>query len=167
MGIMRWSLYNALKQSYNAVALTYGYITKNIRIINELPKEHRIDAFCIAGNVEAKRTQKYYKIRQVRKKKRSLHEAVARKGRKEPNITAKRNKKNTKHIQHKGLRWCLWDKVKVDRQIGFITGFTGNMVYVQNIEGNYIQTSTKYKQISIDNIHLVGRNNNWVCHQAS
>ena len=168
MGIMRWSLYNNLKQLYNDVELTYGYITKNTRIINDLPKEHRIDAFCIARNMEAKRSKKYYKIRQVRKKKRSLHEAVARKGRKGPNIAAKRNKKNTKHIKHKkGLNWCLWDKIKVENQIGYITGFTGNMVYVQDIEGRYIRISTKYKQISINNIKLVGRNNNWICNEAT
>jgi N6-L-threonylcarbamoyladenine synthase len=167
MGIMRWSLYNMLKQLYTAVELTYGYITKNTRIINALPKEHRIDAFCITGNIKAGRSEKYYKIRQVRKKKRSLHEAVARKGRKEPNTTAKRNKKNTKHIQHKGLCWCLWDKVRVAGQIGYITGFTGNMVYVQDIEGNYIRTSTKYKQMATDNIKLIERNNNWVSHHVS
>ncbi len=60
MGIMRWSLYNALKQLYNNVELTYGYITKNTRISNNLPKEHRIDAYCIAGNMEARRLEKYY-----------------------------------------------------------------------------------------------------------
>ncbi len=167
MGIMRWALYNELKQSYNSVELTYGYITKNTRITNNLPKEHRLDAYCIAGNVEAGRLEKYYKIRQVRKKKRSLHEAVARKGRKGPNTAAKRNRKNTKEIKHKGLSRCLWDKVEVGAQIGFITGFTGNMVYVQDIEGNYIQVSTKYKQISLDYIKPVSRNNNWVCHEAA
>ncbi len=110
---------------------------------------------------------RYFKIRQVRKKKRSLHEAVARKGRKGANTAAKRNKKNTKQIQHKGLSWCLWDKIKVEGQIGFITGFTGNMVYVQDIEGNYIQVSTKYKQISLNDMELVSRNNNWICHEAA
>jgi N6-L-threonylcarbamoyladenine synthase len=47
MGIMRWSLYNTLKQLYNSVELTYGYITKNTRISNNLPKEHRIDAIAL------------------------------------------------------------------------------------------------------------------------
>lgn len=39
-----------------------------------------------------------YYIKQVRKKKRSLHEEIPRKGRKEPNRKAKRNSKNTKEI---------------------------------------------------------------------
>lgn len=30
--------------------MTYGYITKNTRIKNNLPKEHYIDALCISGN---------------------------------------------------------------------------------------------------------------------
>jgi N6-L-threonylcarbamoyladenine synthase len=67
----------------------------------------------------------------------------------------------------KGLSCCLWDKIKVEGQIGFITGFTGNMVYVQDIEGNYIQVSTKYKQISLNDVKLVSRNNNWICNEAA
>ena len=50
MGIMRWAFYNKLKEAYPDVNLTYGYITKNIRIINNLPKEHYVDARCISGN---------------------------------------------------------------------------------------------------------------------
>ena len=84
------------------------------------------------------------------------------KGRNKSNITAKRNEKNTKQIMHKGECWCMWDKVKIGDQTGFISGFTGNMVYVQDIEGNYIQVSAKYKQVSTNNIKLISRNNNWI-----
>ncbi|KZL92800.1 RNA-guided endonuclease IscB [Clostridium magnum] len=162
MGIMRWSFYNKLKELYSNVNLTYGYITKNTRITNNLPKEHRIDALCITGNSTVKRLDNWYLIKQVRKKKRSLHEAIARKGRKEPNITSKRNSKNTKEIISKGKKWCLFDKVKIGSNTGFVSGFTGNMVYVQDIEGNYLQVSPKYKQISTDNVSLISRNNNWI-----
>jgi len=159
---MRWSFYNKLKELYSNVDLTYGYITKNTRITNNLPKEHRIDALCITGNSTVKRLDNWYFMKQVRKKKRSLHEAIARKGRKEPNITSKRNSKNTKEIISKGKKWCLFDKVKIGPNTGFISGFTGNMVYVQDIEGNYLQVSPKYKQISTDNVRLISRNNNWI-----
>jgi hypothetical protein len=54
MGIMRWAFYNKLKEIYSNVKITYGYITKNTRITNDLPKEHRIDAYCISGNIKAK-----------------------------------------------------------------------------------------------------------------
>jgi N6-L-threonylcarbamoyladenine synthase len=167
MGIMRWSFYNKLKILYPNVSLTYGYITKNTRIRNNLQKSHHIDALCITGNPLVKQLGYYYAIKQVRKKKRSLHEAVPRKGRKHPNTSAKRNGKNTKQIKHKGLTWCLWDKVKVNSNIGYISGFSGNMVYIQDYEGNYLQISEKYKQISIDKISLVNRNNNWICQLVS
>ena len=39
MGIMRWTFYNRLKEMYPNVKMTYGYITKNTRITNNLPKE--------------------------------------------------------------------------------------------------------------------------------
>lgn len=48
MGVMRWAFYNKLKEIYPNVSLTYGYITKNTRIENNLPKEHYIDARCIS-----------------------------------------------------------------------------------------------------------------------
>ncbi len=40
MGIMRWTVYNRLKEMYPNIRLTYGYITKNSRIENNLPKSH-------------------------------------------------------------------------------------------------------------------------------
>ena len=54
MGIMRWTLYEKLKEQYPNVKTTYGYITKNTRVHNELPKEHRIDALCITLKSESK-----------------------------------------------------------------------------------------------------------------
>lgn len=110
-----------------------------------------------------------YYIKQVRKKKRSLHEEIPRKGRKEPNRKAKRNSKNTKEIIVKEKKWCLWDKVYIPEinKIGFISGFTGNWVYVQDIQGNYLQTTSKYKQISTEKIRLVYRNNNWITDSSS
>lgn len=50
MGIMRWKLYDILKSKYSNVELTYGYITKNIRIRNNLEKTHCVDARCISNN---------------------------------------------------------------------------------------------------------------------
>lgn len=167
MGIMRWSVYNKIKELYPNVELTYGYITKNTRITNKLDKTHRIDALCISKNTQSKQLGHMLTVNQVRKKKRSLHEAIPRKGRKEPNITAKRNNKNTKEILYKGKKWCLWDRVKVGEDTGFISGFTGAMAYIQDIEGKYLQVSPKYKQISVDNIKLISRNNNWLCQEVS
>ena len=53
MGIMRWAFYERLKAIYPDISMTYGYITKNTRIENNLPKDHYIDARCISGNPSA------------------------------------------------------------------------------------------------------------------
>ena len=59
MGIMRWAFYNKLKEIYPNVSLTYGYITKNIRIRNSLSKEHYIDARCISVNQKQYQMARY------------------------------------------------------------------------------------------------------------
>ena len=97
-------------------------------------------------------------IRQFRKKKRSLHEATARKGRRALNKTQKRNSKNTPY--HKGF--YLNDKVLVLDNIGYITGFSNNSAYIKDINNNYIMLPNKsYKHIGITNIKLINHNNNW------
>lgn len=44
MGIMRWAFYNRLKKQYGNVLMTFGYLTKNMRIENGLEKDHCVDA---------------------------------------------------------------------------------------------------------------------------
>ena len=80
MGIMRWAFYNKLKELYSNVHLTYGYITKNTRIKNNIAKTHTADAYCIAGNVKAKRLNYEYLRKQVRRHNRKLHREVPAKG---------------------------------------------------------------------------------------
>ena len=95
----------------------------------------------------------------VRKKKRSLHEAIPRKGRKAPNRTAKRNSKNTKHL--KGI--FLGDTVSAFGKRGYVSGFTGTSgFYVKTIGGEYItKPGRTYKQVSYKDITFVCHNNNW------
>lgn len=80
MGIMRWAFYNKLKELYSGVHLTYGYITKNTRIKNNIAKTHTADAYCIAGNIKAKRLDYEYFRKQVRRHNRKLHREVPAKG---------------------------------------------------------------------------------------
>lgn len=80
MGIMRWAFYNRLKELYSDVHLTYGYITKNTRIKNNIAKTHTADAYCIAGNIKAKRLDYEYFRKQVRRHNRKLHREVPAKG---------------------------------------------------------------------------------------
>ncbi|WP_230322539.1 MULTISPECIES: hypothetical protein [Bacillus] len=43
-----------------------------------------------------------------------------------------------------------------------MTGFTGKMVYVQNIHGQYIQNPSKsYKQVKMSDMERIHHTNNW------
>ncbi len=80
MGVMRWSFYNALKEIYPNVKMTYGYITKNTRIENNLPKTHYVDARCISGNPNAKPVGYHFLQKKVRCHNRQIHKFTILKG---------------------------------------------------------------------------------------
>ena len=80
MGIMRWSFYKRLKKEYPNVSMTFGYITKNTRITNNLPKEHYVDARCISGHPQAKPMGYYFYQKKVRCQNRQIHKANFLKG---------------------------------------------------------------------------------------
>lgn len=112
MGIMRWAFYGKLKQLYKAVSLTYGYITKNTRITNQLEKSHRVDARCIANVPLAIPAKQYYTIRKVRCHNRQIHKA---------NILKGGNRKlNQAQFEVKGFR--LFDKVVYNGKEYFVFG---------------------------------------------
>ena len=112
MGIMRWSFYNRLKELYPIVNLTYGYITKNTRISNSLPKEHRIDALCISGNLMVKRLDYFYFSKKVRCHNRQIHKANILKG--------DVKKLNQAQFEVKGFR--LFDKIQYQGKLYYIFG---------------------------------------------
>ena len=56
MSILRWKIIDKLKELGNTVNVTYGYITKSVRIALKLDKSHNNDAFCIAGGNWQERT---------------------------------------------------------------------------------------------------------------
>lgn len=112
MGIMRWSFYNKLKKLYPVVSLTYGYITKNTRITNNLPKEHRIDALCISGNPMVKRLGYFYFFKKVRCHNRQIHKAKILKG--------GVKKLNQAQFEVKGFR--LFDKIQYQGKRYYIFG---------------------------------------------
>ena len=80
MGIMRWAFYKRLKKEYPNVSMTFGYITKNARITNNLPKEHYVDARCISGHPQAKPMGYYFYQKKVRCQNRQIHKANFLKG---------------------------------------------------------------------------------------
>lgn len=139
--------------------IVYGSWTTPKRKELGLEKEHYNDALVISG-IETGFVDNcgIFKVKQFRKKKRSLHEAIPRKGRKEPNRNAKRNRKNTPYSNG----FYLNDKVKIFDKIGWISGFCSGGCYVKDIDDNYITIPNKnYKQVGFSNLELLCHNNNW------
>ena len=140
MGIMRWTFYNRLKEIYPNVEMTYGYITKNTRITNGLPKEHRVDARCISGNPLAKELDSWYFIKQTRKHNRQIHKANILKGGKK--------KLNQAIYEVKGFR--LFDKVECNGRKCFIFGRrTSGYFDLRDLKGNIIHRSASYKKLKL------------------
>ena len=151
MGIMRWAFYNKLKELYQNVNLTYGYITKNTRIKNNLPKEHYIDARCISGNPLAMVTGEVFYYRKVRCHNRQIHKVNFRKG----GI----RKKNQAPYVVKEFR--LYDYVQWKGTKCFIFGrrTTGRMD-LRLLDGTHINASVGFK-----NIKLLSMRKNYLCEQ--
>lgn len=112
MGIMRWSFYKRLKNLYPNVSMTFGYITKNVRITNELQKEHYIDARCISGNPLAKPLGYFFYQKKVRCQNRQIHKSNILKG--------GRKKLNQAPFLVKGFR--LFDLVEYQKELYYIFG---------------------------------------------
>lgn len=155
MNTLRLRVFN----KYPNASITYGSTTVTRRKELGLEKTHYNDAIAISGIEDiGSNTDNIFKIKQFRKKKRSLHEATARKGRKTQNTTQKRNSKNTKY--QKG--YYLNDKVIAFGKVGFISGFTSGGCYIKDIERNYITIPDKtYKQVSFKHLEFICHNNNW------
>jgi len=140
MGIMRWAFYNKLKELYLNVNMTYGYITKNTRIVNNLPKTHYIDAYCIAGNLKAIHSDVYYYQKKVRCHNRQIHKANILKG----------NKKKLNQAPYIVKDFRLFDKVKYNGIECFITARrqTGYFV-LKTLDGAVIHKSAKVKELTL------------------
>ena len=140
MGIMRWAFYNKLKTMYPNVSLTYGYITKNIRINNNLPKDHYIDARCISGHPLATPLNYVYYQKKVRCHNRQIHKNTFLKG----GI----RKRNQAPYVVKGFR--LFDKVLYQKQECFIFGrrSTGYMD-LRLLDGTRINPSASFKKLKL------------------
>lgn len=151
MGIMRWAFYNKLKEIYPNVSLTYGYITKNTRIENGLPKDHYIDARCISGNPNAISNGEVFYYKKVRCHNRQIYKAKILKG----GI----KKRNQAPYEVMGFR--LYDKVSWKGIKCFIFGrrSTGRMD-LRLLDGIKVNASVGYK-----NIRLLNKRGNYLVEQ--
>ena len=150
MGIMRWSLYNKLKETYNIpVQMTYGYITKNTRIKYKLDKTHRIDALCISGNPTAKQLDYIYYQRKIRCHNRQIHKCTINKG--------GTRKLNQLPYIVKGFR--LFDKVKYNNKEYYIHGRRSKGSFVlKTLTGETLEiTPSKIKLINKQHSYLIER----------
>lgn len=140
MGIMRWTFYDKLKETYPNVSLTYGYITKNTRIESGLSKDHYIDARCISGNPKAVSDGTVYYQKKVRCHNRQIHKHTILKG--------GNRKRNQAPYEVMGFR--LYDKVKWKAQNCFIFGrrSTGRMD-LRSLDGTKINASVGYKNLRL------------------
>lgn len=137
MGIMRWAFYNELKERYGVkgipVSMTYGYITKNTRIENGLPKAHYIDARCISSNPQAISDGTVYFQKKVRCHNRQIHKCTIKKGGIRP--------KNQSEYIIKGFR--LYDKVQYQGKEYFIFGKrTSGFFDIRTLDGNKVNNGS-------------------------
>ena len=141
MGIMRLAFYNVLKEKHQNVALTYGYITKNTRIKNNLPKDHYIDARCISGNPQATPLGYVYYQKKVRCHNRQTHKNTILKG------GIRKNNQATFLI--KGFR--LFDKVLFENKEYFIFGRrTSGFFDIRNLSGDKVNNgSVSFKKLEL------------------
>jgi N6-L-threonylcarbamoyladenine synthase len=146
MGIMRWALYNTLKEKYPNVKMTYGYITKNTRIAvrakgpSPLPKDHRTDALCITGNPTVIGLDTWYYCKKVRCQNRQIHKNTINKG--------GARKLNQSPFIVFDIR--LFDKVKYDNQECFVFGrrLSGSFD-IRLLDGTTVNAGVGYKKVKL------------------
>lgn len=143
MGIMRWAFYNRIKETLTAsieVCKTYGYLTKNTRIENKLPKTHCVDARCIAGYPNAEPLDCYYYKTKVRCHNRQLHKTNYSKG--------GVRKANQAPKEVKGFR--LFDRVMFEGKECFIFGRRSTGYFdLRTLDGTKVHASASYKKLRL------------------
>ena len=149
MSIMRWTVYNLLRQSLSIpVKLTYGYVTKNTRIENGLEKSHAVDARCISGNPKAAPLGHVLVRTQIRRHNRKVMKSNLLKG--------GRWKRNQAPREIKGFR--LFDTVSYNNLPAYIHGRRSSGFFViKDAEGRTVSSSVSCKRLRLirhNNAHL-------------
>lgn len=151
MGIMRWNVYNRLKEIYPDVRMTYGYITKNVRIENGLsvknretddknyPLNHVIDARVISGNPKAEPAKEIFYQKKVRCHNRQIHKNTILKG------GYRKLNQAPKYV--KGYQ--LFDRVQMPTgEEGFIFGRRSSGSFdVRTLDGTKLSAGISYKKL--------------------
>ncbi len=170
MSIIRWKIVNKLRDLGNVVNITYGYITKSIRISLKLEKSHANDAFCIAGGNEQERAY-IFQGRQIRRNDRSLekfHDAkyidsrdgTTKTGKQLCLIKSKRTvienlriyrkqkiSKGKRYIRKQRYKFQPNDLVKFANKIYTVSG-------MQNL-GKYVKLVNLKKPVNVESVKLI------------
>ena len=142
MGIMRRTLLERVRLAHPSLIVknTYGYITKQQRIALGLPKTHAVDAYCIAGNLKARRFGICLYQTQTRKHNRQIHKAKILRG--------GVRKLNQSPYTVKGFR--LFDKVRCLGQEGFIFGRRATGYFdVRTLSGIKLSAGINAKKLTL------------------
>lgn len=140
MGIMRWAVWDKLKEFRLPLHMTFGYKTAEARRKYDLPKDHRIDARCITGRPDVKPVDEYFIFRKIRCHNRQIHKMKILKG----------GMKKRNQAPHEIFRYRLFDKVFCKGQSGFIYGRrTSGGFDIRNIEGRSISANITYKKLKL------------------
>ena len=141
MNIMRWRVYNELKQSLDIpVRLTYGYITKYIRIHAGLEKAHAVDARCISGNTAVVPVEELFCFRQLRRHNRKVMKSNLLKGGRWKHNQAPRDIKGFRHF----------DIVRYNTVPAYIHGRRSSGYFVvKDFEGHTLSNSASYKSLGL------------------
>ena len=141
MNIIGMSLCIQLQAKYgrDMVSFTFGYVTKYLRMSNNLPKEHTIDARCISGNPLATSNGTTYIIKPLRHHNRQLHKA---------SILAEGIRKNNQAPKEVfGFR--LMDTVLYNGQVCYVNGRrTSGYFSLVDIGGKVLTNSVSYKKLT-------------------
>lgn len=160
MNIVRKRTYSL----YPNARITYGSETSPRRKELELEKTHYNDAIAISGieSIGVNPLAHFY-YKQFRKKKRSLHESIPRKGIKSKNIGGDRHNKNVK----KRAGFYLNDEVIFNGKHGWVCGFSAGEksreLLVRDVSGDIIVMPERKNSISIhgSKVGLSRHNNGW------
>ena len=144
MGIMRWTFYKRLKKEHPNVSMTFGYITKNTRITNNLPKEHYVDARCISGHPQAKPMGYYFYQKKVRCQNRQIHKANFLKG--------GRKRLNQAPFLVRGFR--LFDLVSYEGSVYYVFARRASGYFdIRKLDGTKVNNgSISYKKLKLINM---------------
>ena len=153
MSAMRWELLKRLRAEHGKerVSMTFGYITKNTRILHGLEKSHHTDARCIAEHPEAVSNSEWYVIRKLRCHNRKIHKDTILKG----------GIRKANQAPRKVAGFGLNDFVDYKGQLCLIHGRRSTGYFdIRKPDGTRVHPSIHYR-----NIMLVEHTNTGLCYK--